>query len=129
MSAIPPSRAGTAAERRLAEALVLAVMVGWAANFIVVKEAVAVIPPVAFAFVRFGLAAVLLLIIARLTEGSLRIPGRDLVAILLLGSIGFGVYQILWATALTQTSAGTSSLLIATTPIFTMLLASSARTP
>jgi drug/metabolite transporter (DMT)-like permease len=41
-----------------------------------------------------------------------------------LGGLGFGLYQILWTTALADTTAGTSSLLIATTPIFTMLLAS-----
>lgn len=119
----PPAASSTVAERRLAEALVLGVMVTWAANFIVVKTAVEVVPPVTFAFVRFGGAALLLLLLARLIEGSLRMPARDLVAVLLLGTIGFGIYQILWTTALIHTAAGTSSLLIATAPIFTMLLA------
>lgn len=113
-----------AAERRLLELLVLAVMVVWAANFIAVKVAIEAVPPVVFAFVRFGLAAICLLAIARRIEGALVIPRRDLVPIMALGGLGFGLYQILWTTALADTTAGTSSLLIATTPIFTMLLAS-----
>lgn len=119
-----PTLAGAATERRLLELLVLGVMVVWAANFIAVKVAIEAVPPVAFSFVRFGLVALCLLALARRIEGALRIPRRDLVPIMALGGLGFGLYQILWTTALTDTTAGTSSLLIATTPIFTMLLAS-----
>ena len=57
----------TARERRVAEAGVLAVMVFWAANFIVVKAANEQIPPVTFAFLRFGIAALTLLLALRWT--------------------------------------------------------------
>ena len=43
-------------EHRVAEAGVLVVMVLWAANFIVVKSALEVLPPVGFTFLRFVLA-------------------------------------------------------------------------
>ena len=36
-------------------------MVVWAANFIVVKNAIGTLPPVAFTMLRYGLAAVALL--------------------------------------------------------------------
>ncbi|MEA2518869.1 MAG: hypothetical protein QOF49_949, partial [Chloroflexota bacterium] len=100
-------------DRRLAELAVLAVMVFWAANFIVVKSAVAVLPPVGFTFLRFCLAAATLLILLRWREGSIGLPRRDLVAICGLGALGFGVYQILWTTGLTTVAAGDSALLIA----------------
>lgn len=98
-------------------------MVFWAANFIVVKAAITQIPPVTFAFLRFGLAAILLLVALRLREGSLGMPRSDAIAVMGLGAIGFGVYQVIWATALASIPAGDSALLIASTPVFTALLA------
>lgn len=98
-------------------------MAFWAANFIVVKAANAQIPPITFAFLRFGLAALTLLVVLRWREGRLGLPRRDVVPILGLGALGFGVYQILWATALQDIPAGDSALLIATTPVITALLA------
>lgn len=95
----------------------------WAANFIVVKAANEQIPPVTFAFLRFSLAAATLLLALRWREGSFGWPGRDAVAILGLGALGFGVYQILWSIALQDIPAGDSALLVAATPVITALLA------
>ncbi|HJW20941.1 MAG TPA: DMT family transporter [Candidatus Limnocylindrales bacterium] len=113
----------SAREQRIAEAGVLAVVVFWAANFIVVKAANQQIPPLAFAFLRFSLAAAVLLVGLRLREGTIRMPRGDLLQILGLGALGFGIYQILWATALQTIPAGTSAFLIAATPVLTALLA------
>ena len=65
----------------------------------------------------------MLLVGLRLREGGIRMPRRDSLQILGLGAIGFGVYQVLWATALQQIPAGTSAFLIAATPVITALLA------
>jgi drug/metabolite transporter (DMT)-like permease len=130
--AVDPSGARAAgpsdADRRLAEIGVIVVMVLWAGNFIVVKTAVAQLPPVGFTFLRFLLASVTLLVLLRWREGSIGLPRRDLIAILLLGAIGFGAYQILWTTGLTTVPAGDSALLIAATPVLVALLAVVART-
>lgn len=100
-------------------------MAFWAANFIVVKAANEQIPPVTFAFLRFGIAALTLLIALRWREGSWAPPAprRDALAIMALGGLGFGIYQILWSIALQDIPAGDSALLIATTPVITALLA------
>jgi len=95
----------------------------WAANFIVVKAANREIPPVTFALLRFGLAAVVLLAALRIREGSWRPPRGDALAIMGLGALGFGVYQVIWSTALQSIPAGDSALLIAATPVLTALLA------
>ena len=116
----PPS---TSRERRLAEIAVLFVMALWAANFIVVKAAIEQIPPATFAFLRFGIAAVTLLIVLQWREGSLRLPRRDVIPVLGLGALGFGLYQLLWSSALQDIPAGDSALLIASTPVMTALLA------
>jgi drug/metabolite transporter (DMT)-like permease len=113
----------TARDRWLAELAVLIVMVFWAGNFIVVKGAIGVLPPVGFTFLRYCLAAITLLILLRWREGAIRLPRGDVVPILLLGVIGFGCYQILWPVALQTIPAGDSALLIATTPVMTALLA------
>jgi drug/metabolite transporter (DMT)-like permease len=98
-------------------------MVVWAANFIVVKDAVASLPPVGFTFLRYTLASVALLAIMRWSEGAIVTPGRDTLRILILGGLGFGLYQILWTTGLQSIPAGDSALLIATTPVLVAVLA------
>jgi drug/metabolite transporter (DMT)-like permease len=102
-------------------------MVLWAANFIVVKTAVAVLPPVGFTFLRFSLASITLLVLLRWREGSMGLPRRDLIAICALGGLGFGVYQMLWTTGLTTIAAGDSALIIASTPVLVAFLAVAAR--
>lgn len=98
-------------------------MVLWAFNFIVVKTAVAVLPPVGFTFLRFAIASTTLLLLLRWREGSIGLPRRDLVAICGLGALGFGIYQILWTTGLTMMPAGDSALIIASTPVLVAILA------
>jgi drug/metabolite transporter (DMT)-like permease len=98
-------------------------MVVWAANFIVVKDAISAIPPVAFTFLRYGLASIALLAILRWSEGTVRPPRPDTVRILLLGGFGFGLYQILWTTGLQSIPAGDSALIIASTPVLVAVLA------
>ena len=113
----------SAADRRIAEIAVVAVMFLWGGNFIVVKSALSVLPPIGFTFLRFVLASATLMLLLRWREGSIGLPRRDLVAIMGFGALGFGVYQILWTTGLTTVPAGDSALLIAATPVFVALLA------
>jgi drug/metabolite transporter (DMT)-like permease len=112
-----------ALSRRLAEIAILLVMLTWGANVVVVKSVIADVPPVLFAFVRFGLAFLVLLAILRWREGSVGLPRGDVLPLLLLGLAGFGLYQDLWATALGQTTASNSALITAGTPISTLLIA------
>jgi drug/metabolite transporter (DMT)-like permease len=98
-------------------------VVVWAANFIVVKDAITTLPPVAFTFLRYSLASIALLGILRWSEGSVRLPRPDTVRILILGGFGFGLYQILWTTGLQSIPAGDSALIIASTPVLVAVLA------
>ncbi len=107
----------------LAEAATIGVMAIWAGNFIVVKAAIAELPPIGYSFVRFLVGGLVLLAICLAVEGSVRLPRRDVGLLAALGALGFGVYQMLWTTALEHTTAGNSALIVAATPIFTMLVA------
>jgi drug/metabolite transporter (DMT)-like permease len=116
--AVPTARA-----RHLAEIATLLVMFTWGANVVAVKAAIADVPPIVFAFARFGTAFLGLLVFLRWREGSVSLPRRDVVPIALLGLAGFGLYQDLWASALSQTTASNSALITAATPVSTMLIA------
>lgn len=113
----------TARTRHLAEIAVLIVMFTWGANVVAVKAAIADVPPIVFAFARFGTAFLILLAFLRWREGSIGLPRRDVVPIALLGLAGFGLYQDLWASALSQTTASNSALITAATPVSTLLIA------
>jgi drug/metabolite transporter (DMT)-like permease len=108
---------------RVIEGLVIAVMLAWAGNFIVVKAAVGVVPPVTFALVRFALAAAVLLLLLRWREASMGFSRRDWVTIAVLGFLGFGLYQMLWPTALTLIPAGDAAIIGSVTPLLTAFLA------
>ncbi len=98
-------------------------MVIWAANFIVVKSTIPILTPIGYAFLRFAVAGLALLAICRWREGSVAIPRRDILPLAGLGVLGFGLYQMLWSTALSSTTVGNSALLIGATPVFTALVA------
>jgi drug/metabolite transporter (DMT)-like permease len=98
-------------------------MVVWAANFIVVKDVIDVMPPVAFTFLRYALAAAALVALLRWTESTISIPRRGLVRIIILGGLGFGIYQILWTVGLQTIPAGDSALIIASSPVFAAVIA------
>lgn len=98
-------------------------MLVWGSNFIVVKAAIDVLPPVGLSALRFGIAALVLLTLLRWREGSVRLPLRDVAGMAAVGVLGFGVYQVLWTTGLGSITAGHSALLIAATPVLTALLA------
>ena len=98
-------------------------MVLWAGNFIVVKGAVDILPPVGFTFLRYIIASTTVLALLRWRTGSVSLPRSDFLRICILGVVGFGCYQVLWSVGIQSISAGDSALLIATTPVFTAVLA------
>jgi drug/metabolite transporter (DMT)-like permease len=80
-------------------------------------------PPVGFTFLRYTLAAVTLLAILRLSRERMAPPRQELLKILVAGGLGFGLYQILWTVGLVSIPAGDSALIIASTPVFTAVIA------
>ena len=94
----------------------------WGFNFSFVKWVVSQIPPLAFNVVRFSLASVLVLAVLMLKEGWEQMSLKDLGKMAALGILGHAIYQIFFISGISLTTAGNSSLLIATSPIWTALV-------
>lgn len=89
----------------------------WGVNFSLIKYATQVIPPLAFTGLRVWLAASLLLTIAALRRRAWP-PRADVIALVLLGVIGNGIYQILFVEGLSRTKVGNAALIVAAAPAF-----------
>jgi drug/metabolite transporter (DMT)-like permease len=88
----------------------------------VTRYAVAAVDPVLISTFRFGLGCLLLLPFALATRA--RWPrGADLIVTAALGVMFYGGYFVVYARALTLTTAARGSLGIATLPVLTMLVA------
>jgi drug/metabolite transporter (DMT)-like permease len=109
--------------RHLAELGILVTVVIWSANFVIVKAAIGELGTFTFTGARYLVASLTLLAILWRRQGSVRPPAGYGRVLLVLGLLGFGCYQILWTTGLTQISAGDSALLVAASPVVTALLA------
>ena len=96
----------------------------WSGAFITGKIAVGEFPPFALTFFRFLFALPLIFTILYIREpGNLFPRGRQWPALILLGFIGTFCYHALFFTSLEYTTAINSSLLGATNPMVTTLLA------
>jgi drug/metabolite transporter (DMT)-like permease len=108
--------------RRGAHAGLFVMTVIWALNFVLIKVALASVPPMAFNALRYPLASLTVYFIVR-RAGPVPIPRReDVWRILALGLLGNFIYQLFFITGVDHTRAGTASLLLASTPIMTALL-------
>lgn len=109
----------------------------WGINFVVVKYATRIFPPVAFTGLRVGTAALFLIMFALLrrapadetgarASGSsvlASLPRSDVVRLLLLGLLGNGLYQLFFVHGVARTRAGNAALIVAAAPAFIALIA------
>ena len=104
----------------LTDLLLLTMAIIWGANFTVVKYGTRVLPPLAFNSVRMALAAVAL--VGLTIAGGHRWPDRRTTLVLMgMGTIGMGLYQLLFVEGVALTRASDAALVIASSPIFIAL--------
>ncbi|MBM4350109.1 MAG: DMT family transporter [Deltaproteobacteria bacterium] len=104
--------------KNLGHLLLIIVVLTWGANYGIVKSAFVDLPPVLFGAIRFTLCGILVLLLTWKWEKSIAIQKKDLWKVAWVGSLGIGVYQILWLVGLDLTSASNSVLILSTTPIW-----------
>jgi drug/metabolite transporter (DMT)-like permease len=116
------SSAGAAVGFGAIDLALLMMVVIWGVNAVVVKATYAQIPPMAFMAIRFVVAGSLLLIVAWSAERSLYVHRRDWLLLVAAAMVGTGLYQPLFLTGLSLTTASNTSLIIAASPAFVALL-------
>lgn len=99
----------------------LALAVVWGGNYAVVKAALEVLDPLAFNALRFPLAALVLWVLVRGRPAPPVAPG-DGWKLVALGILGNVAYQLCFIFGIDRTLAGNASLLLATAPVWTILL-------
>ncbi len=96
----------------------------WGATFPFAKVAVAEVPPMTLAFLRVAIAAVVLHAVLRASGQAFPLSRRMLSAFLVMGLLNNAIPFSLIFWGQTALSASLASILNATTPIFTVLVAS-----
>lgn len=98
----------------------LYVVVAWALNTVIAKQALEQIDPLAFTFIRFLVMTPLAFLMVRIAGRRIHIERADWPALVLCGACGFGLYQYCWIVGLKYTTPFASALLSAMAPIFTL---------
>lgn len=97
----------------------------WGLNFPVMKAAIGEASPLAVNALRFPLAALAVAFLLRIQRRRLVPKRRDWGKVAVLGAVGHVVFQIFFIYALDLTSTGNAALLLATAPVWTVLVAAS----
>lgn len=103
-----PSHVGT-------DLLLLLMALIWGVNFISVKYATEQMAPLAFNGMRVTIAASTLVLISLVMRGAWP-DRRTTIALLLLGALGNGIYQLFFIEGIARTQAGAASLVLAASP-------------
>ncbi|MEA2573001.1 MAG: hypothetical protein QOH93_299 [Chloroflexia bacterium] len=97
-------------------------LVLWASAFAGIRAGLSAYDPAAMALLRFGVASITLALYAVVTR--VRLPARrDLPRIVLAGFLGIAVYHVALNLGERTVAAGAASLLVASAPVWTSLLA------
>lgn len=91
-------------------------------NFVAVRFSNLELSPFWGAFLRFGMASLILFVIVFLKKLALP-KGKSLIGVLLYGALGFGVSYALLYIALLQVTAGFASVIMSLLPLITIFLA------
>jgi drug/metabolite transporter (DMT)-like permease len=104
------------------DALMFLAVVIWGINFTFIKIGLRELSPGGFNGLRILLTAVLFLAILGLSRRGFGPVRKDLWKLALLGIAGNTLYQFLFISAVSQTSASNTSLILSMSPIFVALL-------
>jgi drug/metabolite transporter (DMT)-like permease len=105
-----------------AGAFIAAILFG--ASVVAVRVVVQDIPPLTLAILRFGQGGFFLLLLLLIwARDLLRIGGSDIPYLLLLGAIFFTIFPVTFNTSLRLTEASRGALMLATMPLWSVLLA------
>jgi drug/metabolite transporter (DMT)-like permease len=110
---------------RPVDVMLIATIVIWAFNITVTKYVLTHgFQPLAYGAIRYGAAAILAVVVAVVLEGTLRVGGRRILALVGIASVLLLINQVSFVYALKLGSATTVALILGTTPIFAAIISS-----
>lgn len=101
--------------------LLILMSIIWGVNFAVVKFGTSVLAPLAFNGLRVGVAALALVLLVAARRAP-PVASRDRWALLALGVLGNGLYQIFFIEGIARTRAGNAALVLAANPALIALI-------
>lgn len=105
---------------------VAAISLFWGLAFVAIKSSLEVLSPVGLTFLRLALSSILFLLYLAVWGRGSGVPEvRDLPMIALLGLLGFTAYHLSLNFGQQYTTAGLSSLVVASAPIFIVIFSAS----
>ena len=119
--ALPGAGTARAGSAGLTEALLVLMAVIWAVNYTVAKFGTNSFPPLAYNAVRIAMAVVALLAIGWMRSHE-RLARRDILALLGIGVLGNGLYQLCFIEGLARSRAGTVALMLSASPAFVAIV-------
>jgi len=108
-------------KKTLALFAIIATAIIWGLSFLSIKVAVAVIPPMTLALMRFVIGSTILSIIYRYKEKEKKLHREDIPIFALSGFIGVSAYFYFENNGISLIPASTASIIIAAIPIFTLI--------
>lgn len=120
-SATPGHATSTRPGVWLTDVTLLLVALIWGVNYTIVKFGTTLVDPLAYNGVRVALAAVLLAVIVTVGREPFP-PARAIAALLALGVLGNGVYQLLFVEGIARTRASDAALFVAASPAFIAII-------
>ena len=120
-SVATPGRSSTRPGDFVTDSLLVAMAAIWAINYTVAKYGTRTVPPLAYNAVRIVMATVALLIIGRFRWRE-QLVRRDIIALLVIGVLGNGLYQFCFIEGLARSRAGTVALMLAGSPAFVAIV-------
>ncbi len=117
-----PNASTSFLRRYLPDAVMLFNVIVWGVQFIVMKDAISTLPPLAYNAIRFSVGLPVLLMMGIRQRDKMRIDREDILRLVALSLIGQLGYQILSVLALARTTGTNVALLLATVPAWTAIL-------
>jgi drug/metabolite transporter (DMT)-like permease len=106
----------------VADVLALGLAIVWGSNFVIVKQALTELSPLAFNGLRFAGASLFLLVVLRVNGEDWRIERSDVVRMVVLALISITAYQVCFIYGVYLSTATNTSLIIATSPSLVVVI-------
>lgn len=116
-----PDRSSARPGDFVTDLLLVLMAVIWAVNYSVAKYGTRTVPPLAYNAVRIVMAVAALVAIGRLRSQEMP-ERRDILALVALGVLGNGLYQLCFIEGLARSRAGTVALMLAASPAFVAIV-------